>query len=94
MITTGTYGEDTRLLPVEKMQDYKMPPPLLTRSPGHIPRLHPRLQGRRPGLLQLQRGRAVRRMDAARRDRAAHEGKLEYDPPRCGSPTTPKPTST
>jgi predicted dehydrogenase len=35
MITTGTYGEDTRLLPVEKMRDYKMPSPLLTRSPGH-----------------------------------------------------------
>jgi hypothetical protein len=35
MITTGTYGEQTRLLPVEKMKDYRFPPPLLTRSPGH-----------------------------------------------------------
>jgi predicted dehydrogenase len=35
MITTGTYAEDTRLLPVEKMRDYKFPAPLLTRSPGH-----------------------------------------------------------
>ena len=35
ILTTGTYGEDTRLLPVEKMRDYKMPDPLLTRSPGH-----------------------------------------------------------
>ena len=35
MITTGTYGENTRLLPVEKMKDYQFPPPLLTRSPGH-----------------------------------------------------------
>jgi predicted dehydrogenase len=35
LITTGTYGEDTRLLPVEKMRDYKMTPRLLTRSPGH-----------------------------------------------------------
>jgi hypothetical protein len=35
MITTGTYGEDTRLIPVEKMQDYRFPPELLTRSPGH-----------------------------------------------------------
>ena len=35
IITTGTYGEQTRLLPVEKMQDYKFPSPLLTRSPGH-----------------------------------------------------------
>jgi len=35
MITTGTYGEQTRLLPVEKMKDYRFPAPLLTRSPGH-----------------------------------------------------------
>lgn len=35
MLTTGTYGEQTRLLPIEKMRDYKFPPPLLTRSPGH-----------------------------------------------------------
>jgi hypothetical protein len=35
IITTGTYGEQTRLLPVEKMRDYKFPSPLLTRSPGH-----------------------------------------------------------
>ncbi len=35
MITTGTYGEQTRLIPVERMKDYKFPPPLLTRSPGH-----------------------------------------------------------
>ena len=35
ILTTGTYGEQTRSLPVERMQDYKMPPPLLTRSPGH-----------------------------------------------------------
>jgi predicted dehydrogenase len=35
MITTGTYGEETRLIPVEKMQDYTFPQPVLTRSPGH-----------------------------------------------------------
>jgi predicted dehydrogenase len=35
MITTGTYGENTRLLPAEKMKDYKFPPEVLTRSPGH-----------------------------------------------------------
>ena len=34
-ITTGTYGENTRLLPAERMKDYKFPPKLLTRSPGH-----------------------------------------------------------
>ena len=35
IITTGTYGEETRLLPVEKMRDYRFPPQFLTRSPGH-----------------------------------------------------------
>ena len=35
MLTTGTYGEQTRLLPTEKMRDYKLPAQLLTRSPGH-----------------------------------------------------------
>ena len=35
IITTGTYGEETRLIPVEKMKDYQFPEPLLTRSPGH-----------------------------------------------------------
>ena len=36
MLTTGTYGDLTRLIPVEKMKDYRMPPALLTRSPGHM----------------------------------------------------------
>jgi predicted dehydrogenase len=35
ILTTGTYGEQTRLLPVEKMRDYHFPEPILTRSPGH-----------------------------------------------------------
>ncbi|MGD0869948.1 MAG: Gfo/Idh/MocA family oxidoreductase [Bryobacteraceae bacterium] len=35
MLTTGTYGENTRLIPVDKMKDYTFPPKLLTRSPGH-----------------------------------------------------------
>lgn len=35
MITTGTYGEWTRLIPVERMKDYEFPPEFLPRSPGH-----------------------------------------------------------
>lgn len=35
MITSGTYGEWTRLLPVEKMRNYEFPGEVLTRSPGH-----------------------------------------------------------
>jgi predicted dehydrogenase len=35
MVTTGCYGERTRLVPAEKMREYRLPPPVLTRSPGH-----------------------------------------------------------
>ncbi len=35
MVTTGCYGERTRLVPAANMKDYKLPPQLLTRSPGH-----------------------------------------------------------
>ena len=35
MMTTGTYGEQTRLIPVAKMEGYQFPQPTLTRSPGH-----------------------------------------------------------
>ena len=35
MVTTGCYGENTRLVPAKLMADYKKPPKLLTRSPGH-----------------------------------------------------------
>jgi len=35
VISTGTYGENTSLLPVERMRDYKFPAGVLTRSPGH-----------------------------------------------------------
>jgi len=35
LITTGTYGEYTRLLPMEKMREYKWPLEFLSRSPGH-----------------------------------------------------------
>jgi hypothetical protein len=34
-LTTGTYGENTRLVPSERMKDYVLPPQFLTRSPGH-----------------------------------------------------------
>ncbi len=34
-VTTGCYGERTRLMPDARMKDYTFPPELLTRSPGH-----------------------------------------------------------
>ena len=33
-ITTGTYGEGTRLVPASRMEDYKMPPAILKRAPA------------------------------------------------------------
>jgi predicted dehydrogenase len=35
MLTTGCYGERTRLVPAEEMKDYELPAQVLTRSPGH-----------------------------------------------------------
>ncbi|HYW42637.1 MAG TPA: Gfo/Idh/MocA family oxidoreductase [Bryobacteraceae bacterium] len=35
ILTTDTYGANVRLLPMERMKDYKLPPESLTRSPGH-----------------------------------------------------------
>ncbi len=35
VLTTDTYGANARLLPEEKMKEYRLPPELLTRSPGH-----------------------------------------------------------
>ncbi|HWB99051.1 MAG TPA: Gfo/Idh/MocA family oxidoreductase [Bryobacteraceae bacterium] len=34
MLTTGCYGQHTRLIPAERMRDYKMPPQVLPRCPG------------------------------------------------------------
>ena len=79
MRDTGCYGERTRLLPDAKMKDYKLPPPVLTRSPGHYRRLDSRLQGRRTGVLEFQRGRAVRAVDAAGRDRHEVRRQAEWD---------------
>jgi predicted dehydrogenase len=40
MLTTGCYGENTRLVPASRMKDYKLPEPLLTRAPGRFPQAH------------------------------------------------------
>ena len=34
-LTTDSHGGNTRLVPLERMQDYKLPAQVLTRSPGH-----------------------------------------------------------
>jgi len=65
IITTGTYGEQTRLIPVEKMRDYKFPEPLPHPVTRPLPRLDPRLQRWRRSMFKLQRRRSVRRVDAS-----------------------------
>ena len=35
ILTTDTYGANVRLLPATHMTEYRLPPQLLTRSPGH-----------------------------------------------------------
>ena len=57
--------------PAEKMKDYKLPRAVPDPLAGPLSRLDPRLQGRRAGLLELQRRRAVHRMDPAGRAGAA-----------------------
>jgi hypothetical protein len=34
-LSTDTYGANVRLLPEARLKDYALPPPYLTRSPGH-----------------------------------------------------------
>lgn len=40
VLTTGTYGGDTRMLPAERMKDFTMPTPTLERIPDENPYMH------------------------------------------------------
>src|SRR5262249_11053347 len=80
MLTTGTYGEVTRLLPVEKMKDYKMPPPLLTRSPGHMRDFIRACKGGDPACSNFDVAAPFVEWMLLGVIALRHEGKLEYDP--------------
>jgi len=80
MITTGTYGEVTRLLPVEKMKDYHMPPPLLTRSPGHMRDFIRAAKGGDPACSNFDVAAPFVEWMLLGVIALRHEGKLEYDP--------------
>ena len=77
MVTTGCYGERTRLVPAAKMKDYKLPRAVPDPLARPLSRLDPRLQRRRAVVLELQRRRPVRAVDAAGRDR--HEVRRQAD---------------
>lgn len=79
-LTTGTYGEVTRLLPVEKMKDYKMPPPLLTRSPGHMRDFIRACKGGDPACSNFDVASPFVEWMLLGVIALRHEGKLEYDP--------------
>lgn len=80
MLTTGTYGEVTRLLPVEKMKDYEMPAPLLTRSPGHMRDFIRACKGGDPACSNFNVAAPFVEWMLLGVIALRHEGKLEYDP--------------
>ena len=80
MLTTGTYGEVTRLLPVEKMKDYRMPPPMLTRSPGHMRDFIRACKGGDPACSNFDVSAPFVEWMLLGVIALRHEGKLEYDP--------------
>jgi hypothetical protein len=80
MLTTGTYGDVTRLIPIEKMQDYRMPPPLLTRSPGHMRDFIRACKGGDPACSNFDVAAPFVEWMLLGVISLRHEGKLEYDP--------------
>ncbi|QOY85437.1 Gfo/Idh/MocA family protein [Paludibaculum fermentans] len=80
VLTTGTYGEVTRLLPVEKMKDYQMPAPLLTRSPGHMRDFIRACKGGDPACSNFDVAAPFVEWMLLGVIALRHEGKLEYDP--------------
>ena len=80
LLTTGTYGEVTRLLPVEKMKDFKMPAPLLTRSPGHMRDFIRACKGGDPACSNFDVAAPFVEWMLLGVIAIQHEGKLEYDP--------------
>lgn len=80
LMTTGTYGEMTRLIPVEKMKDYHMPAPLLTRSPGHMRDFIRACKGGDPACSNFNVASPFVEWMLLGVIALRHEGKLEYDP--------------
>jgi Oxidoreductase family, NAD-binding Rossmann fold/Oxidoreductase family, C-terminal alpha/beta domain len=80
MLTAGTYGDVTRLIPVEKMKDYRMPPPLLTRSPGHMRDFIRACKGGDPACSNFDVAAPFVEWMLLGVIALRHEGKLEYDP--------------
>lgn len=80
MITTGTYGEQTRLIPVEKMKDYNFPQPILTRSPGHYHDWIRACKGGEPACSNFNVAGPFTEWIALGVVSLHYDGKLEWDP--------------
>lgn len=80
LLTTGTYGEVTRLLPVDKMKDYTLPAPMLTRSPGHMRDFIRACKGGDPACSNFDVAAPFVEWMLLGVIALRHEGKLEYDP--------------
>ena len=80
LLTTGTYGDVTRLIPVEKMKDYRMPPPMLTRSPGHMRDFVRACKGGDAACSNFEVSAPFVEWMLLGVFGLRHEGKLEYDP--------------
>ncbi|MBZ5580876.1 MAG: Gfo/Idh/MocA family oxidoreductase [Acidobacteriia bacterium] len=79
MMTTGTYGDMTRLVPADKMKDYRMPPPLLTRSPGHMRDFIRACKGGDPACSNFNVAAPFVEWMVIGVIALRHEGKLQYD---------------
>jgi hypothetical protein len=80
MLTTGTYGDATRLIPIEKMKDYRMPSPLLTRSPGHMRDFIRACKGGDPACSNFAVAAPFVEWMLLGVIALRYEGKLEYEP--------------
>ena len=80
MLTSGTYGEMTRLIPVEKMEAYQMPQPLLARSPGHMRDFIRACKGGDPACSNFEVAAPFVEWMLLGVIALRYEGKLEYDP--------------
>jgi hypothetical protein len=79
-LTTGTYGEGTRLLPFEKMAGYQYPPEFLPRSPGHHRDWIRACKGGEPACSNFSLAGPFTEWIALGVLALRFEGKLEWDP--------------
>jgi hypothetical protein len=80
MLTSGTYGENTRLIPVARMADYRMPAQYLTRSPGHMRDFVRAAKGGDPACSNFSVAAPFVEWMLLGVLALRYKGKLEYDP--------------